>query len=634
MLQAKAIWQGKEWPLLFWAQPYTFPIESYLNAPFSAVLPSNAFGARLVFWLWGLTSCLLALSIVRLMGSMREVWPAYLLVLFPSSYLLMMQAGYAPPSYPSYMALFFLAILFAKKSEIAGVSKNTTQLFVWVTLSGLFAGIVSSVTVLAMPLLVGLSAFYGMRGRFKDSLQQFLLFAVGAFLGLIPHFMARLMIPGAYSAVSGTRPYSELIDIIWKTAIQSTLPRTFGMHSPVFPDLSGRTLTSVKAFADLFYIIWLIIFIAVLVLGSYRLFQNTRKNSWLKLDFVHIFSIVTILAFILFGMSARASSGSYRYLLPLLLCFPFQVAYLYQHMNRPLRVLLGGVAVLLVMINIAHSKKLIHFWKEPDFGRAYAEVRPLGPLIKTLDREGISYAYGSWFSAHRLTYATDERIISGQYYNERFYGWPTPYRAQIDEQRQVAFVLDWSRTISPNRFESELARVYPEVKYQKSLADYYTVYYDFQNIEEPEDVGVSAIGFSVVTSHNQANAMALIDQATDSRWYSVDNQKASMFIEIHMPRSESISGIKLRYFNRTDQQAKSLKLLANEQGEWIAVKDNIQKNITFLDVKQAHPVVGDFIQKIEFPVITTDKLRLEIVEPHKGRAWSIWEIELFKPKSR
>lgn len=633
MLQAKAIWQGREWPLLFWAQPYTFPIESYMNAPFSAILPSNAFGARLAFWFWGLASCLLALSIVRMMGAMHEVWPAYLLVLFPSAYLLMLQAGYAPPSYPSYMALFFLAIYFAKKSEIVKDLEGATQKLIWVALSGFFAGLASSVSMLAMPILLGLGVFYSMRGRFSASLQQVLIFVAGAFVGLIPHIMARTFIPGAYSAVSGYRAFPEAIISIWKIGIQHTLSRTFGLHSPVFPDLSDRTLTSVKEFAEVFYIVWLMIFIAVLVLGSYRLIQNTRRSGWFKLDFVHIFSVVTILAIILFGLSTRARSDSYRYLLPVVLCFPFQVAYLYRHMNRPLRVLFGGFVVLLVMINITHSKKLMRFWKGPDFGRAYAEVRTLEPLITILDREGIRYAYGSWFSAHRLTYVTDERIISGQYYNERFYDWPTPYRAQIDAQQEVAFVLDWSRAMSPHRFESEMTRVYPAAKYRKSRADYYTVYHDFQHLPQPEFVRLSPVGSSVVTSHNQADAEALIDQTMSSLWHSGEKQKTGMFIEIQLPRQQSISSIKLHYFNHAHLQAKSLKLLASRQGEWHTVQDNIEKDISFLDVKQAHPVVGDYIQKIEFPAITTDKLRIEIEEPDKKREWWVWEIEVFAPQS-
>lgn len=630
MLQAKAIWQGKEWPLLFWAQPYTFPIESYLNAPFSAILPSNAFGARVVFWFWGLASCLLALSLVRQMGAMREVWPAYLLVLFPSAYLLMMQSGYAPPSYPSHMALFFLAILFAKKSE---ASASVVKKMIWVALSGLFAGLVSSVSLLAMPVLLGLGAFYSMRGRFKDSLQQVLIYSVGVLIGLIPHLMARLLIPGAYSAVSGYRSVLDALSSIWDIAIQFTLARTFGMHAPVFPDLSGKTLTSVKEFAEVFYIVWLVIFVAVLLLGCFRLIKNTRKSGWLQLDFVHIFSVVTILSIILFGLSVRARSDSYRYLLPVVLCFPFQVAYLYRYMNRPLRVVLGGFVVLLVMVNITHSKKLMRFWKEPNFGHAYAEVRPLDSVISILDREQIRYAYGSWFSAHRLTYASDERIISGQYYNERFYGWPTPYRAQIDAQQEIAFVLDWSRPLNPGRFESEMARVYPKTKYSKSPAGFYTLYHNFQNVAELKNVQLNSDGFSVIASHNQAQAKALIDQAMDSLWYSGEKQKAGMFIELHLPREQLISGIKLRYFNHARLQAKSLRLLASAQGEWFPLQDNIEKDISFLDLKNGHPVAGDMLQSIVFPTITADKLRIEIVEPNDKYEWLIWEIEIFEPKN-
>ncbi len=625
MLQAKSIWQGKEWPLLFWAQPYTFPVESYVNALFSTLLPPNALGARLVFWFWGLASSLLAMFILRRMGAFREVWPAYLMVLFPSAYMLTMQAGYAPPSYPSYMVLFLLAVLFAKISETA----ESGATLLWVALSGFFAGLVSSVTLLAIPLLLGLAAFYAMRGCFRDSLRQSLVFAVSALVGLAPYFIARLTIPGAYSAVSQYYSLWDALDRIWNLAIAFTLSRTFGLHTPVFPDLSDKTLTVVKEFADVFHIAWLVIFMAVMLLGVYRLFVKTRESGWLKLDFVHIFSIVTMLAIILFALSTRALSHSYRYLLPVVLCFPFQVAYLYRHMNQPLRLVLGSFVVLLSMINIVHSKKLIRFWKTPGFARAYAEVRPLDKVIEILDREGIHYAYGSWFSAHRLSYATDERIISGQYYNERFYDWPTPYRAEVDAQQDVAFVLDWSRGLNPKRFETELARSYPTVSYTKLAAGFYDVYYDFEQLPDFPENEISGIDIKVKSSHNPSLAVAITDQNMQSHWRSIEKQEAGMYLELTLPGKQAISGIKLYYYQDTRLQAQSLNILAEQNGQWVAIKKDIPKNISFFDFKNLHPVVGKQLQRVSFPEITTDKLRIEIAKPAANVEWALWEIKLF-----
>ncbi len=604
MLQAKHIWQGKEVPLLFWAQPYTFPLESYLNAPLTAFLPSNAFGARFLAWFWGLASCLLALAIVRRMGTLREVWPAYLLVLFPSAYWLMMQSAYAPPSYPSYLGLYFLAILCARISQDApSISMN----LLLVALSGFFAGLACSITLLAAPLVAGLGLFFLMRGNFGASLRQGGVFGLSVIVGLVPQIMARVMIPGAYAAVSGNRSLPDALVTIWKTAIQWTLSGSFGIRYPFFPDLTlVDPGSSVTGFADVFPFIWLVIFSAVIIIGCWRL-VSARKGGWLNLDFVHVFSVTTVLAIVLFGLSERAFSHSYRYLLPVVMSFPFQVAYLYRYANRLVRFFLGGLVLFLVCINIVHSVNLIRMWRTPDFGRTAADLPSLQPVIDFLDKNDIRFAYGSWFSAHRLTYATDERIISGQYYNERFYGWPTPYKKMIDSEKKVAFILDPTRKLSPENFEREMTRVFPGVTYRKSTAGYYTIYCDFYHLPKMLDAQVDPDEISVQASHNPHLVYALQDQDPINRWYTGDKQEEGMFLDVFLAHEQPITQINLYYNTHHRGQAKELHISAEKDGamvklkalvekggrQLVMVEEDVQRNASFIEMKNGHPVVGD-----------------------------------------
>jgi len=48
ILQAKMIIEEGRRPLLVMANPYQFPVESYLHVPFVKILPRNAFGARII----------------------------------------------------------------------------------------------------------------------------------------------------------------------------------------------------------------------------------------------------------------------------------------------------------------------------------------------------------------------------------------------------------------------------------------------------------------------------------------------------------------------------------------------------------------------------------------------------------
>lgn len=97
-------------PLLFMAQPYLFPLEAYIAAIPQRFLPTGAFGVRAIPFALSLAALVLSFLIIRNFGDVRKTWPGFLLLAFPSAYVLMMQFGYALPSYPSHLFLLALAV--------------------------------------------------------------------------------------------------------------------------------------------------------------------------------------------------------------------------------------------------------------------------------------------------------------------------------------------------------------------------------------------------------------------------------------------------------------------------------------------------------------------------------------------
>ena len=314
---------------------------------------------------------------------------------------------------------------------------------------------------------------------------------------------------------------------------------------------------------------------------------------------------------------------------------PFQLAYLYKYFNRPMRFLLGGFTLFLVGINIAHSAKLMRMWRTPDFGAIHAEVPSVQPVIDYLDENNITHAYGSWFSAHRITYATDERIISGQYYNERFFGWPTPYKDEIDlYDGNVAFVLDPTRRLNPHFFEKEMARAHPDVSYKKKKTGFYTVYSDFSYTPEVDEVQLDQNLLSIDTSHNQKGAGLLNDGNMAVAWKSGENQRAGMYIEIVLAEAQPLSKVNLYYNNGHRIKAKKLNVLGEVDGQMVLLEEGVERSGSFIEMVNNHPVAGNVVQEVRFPPTRTKRLRVEIAEPDASGEWVVDEIRLFRVKEQ
>jgi hypothetical protein len=75
-----------------------------------------------------------------------------------------------------------------------------------------------------------------------------------------------------------------------------------------------------------------------------------------------------------------------------------------------------------------------------------------------------------------------------------------------------------------------------------------------------------------------------------------------------------------------------MRLQAFDGQKWISVLERIPRDLIEFEFRNGHPVYGNDVQDIRFPPVTTDRLRLEIVEEEPKRDWTIGEIKVFETK--
>ena len=110
----------------------------------------------------------------------------------------------------------------------------------------------------------------------------------------------------------------------------------------------------------------------------------------------------------------------------------------------------------------------------------------------------------------------------------------------------------------------------------------------------------------------------------------VTAQEKGMWIEIRLPSARPVSQMKLYYNQYRHDRARAMRLQVFEKGAWVNVLDNISRKLDCFDFLNGHPVYMNEVQTLRFPVVTTDRLRLEITEEEPNRDWTLGEIRIFE----
>jgi len=626
VLQAKRITEG-QLPLLVLAQPYQFPLEAYLAAPLVKVVPRHTLGARYVSFVEGFAGLLLLLLIVRRLGPWSRTWPMMVLILFPSAYLLMIQFGYSlPHNSPVYLAGWGALLLIMEAPPAYSWSRCFRVLA-----AGVLCGLAFTNNMLALALVAPILIVAALGGSWRQIVPNGVLLALGVAIGLIPYLAAIQLYPGAHDMVAGTRPFSEALPYLWHPTMTITLTRALGITPAFFPDITSH-LEVGSWLAPAMPFLFAGFLVAATLIRGVACVRRLISQKALGLDVFDGFVGVAWLNLIVFVMSERSTSDAYRYLAPAAWSFPFLVGGVYRAAGRWLRVGIGAFCIFLAAVNVWTTVRLAQAWSRPEFVEYDVDAPDLKSALNYLRQAGITHCVASHWQAYRINFYSDEKILCSQPLNERFPGWPLPYKEQVDLATNVAYVLSdrSSGNVNPAAFEGHLNAM--RIAAKKTVRGKFSIYSDFrQDPRQAHEVRVPPEALTVTTSHNPTQAWQLLDSRI-TRWTTERLQEKGMWIQFHLQKPRRLSRMVFVYDDYFRDSAPRINVEVKTQGAWRMIAQNVENDLDPFEFENGHPIYWRYLQTLASDPILTDELRLEIVEPNPGRSWTFMAIELYEQK--
>ncbi len=620
--------------LLFLAQPYQFPVISYLTAPFVRWLPRTEFGARLIPFLFGLLDVVLLLLILRQAlrttdagGDRRERragWCFALWILFPSAYLLMQQSAYRITGYTALTACSLLAILAA----LHGRRRR------WACACGLAGGLAFSSSMLALPVTLAAGVYAVLAGAGRRLPGRLAAWLAGLGLGLLPFLLAKWLIPGAHQAVADHAGWAEIRQRLTGGAFRQAMLSALGIEPNVFPD--ETPLHFIPQLDPAAFYLWLAICAGLLLLRAGRLLAGLLRRRRLELAPWDLFLAIALIAVAAAVSSARFDSRSTRYLLPAVWCFPLIGAGLAAALAAgrawPARLARGALALALAALvgyNLYASLRLMRAWQAPDFAVRHVSTPDLRPAIAFLQDQGIRHGIAAYWVAYRINFLTARQILCSQSVNERFPDWPVPYKDTVDASTNVAYILTGhTRFLTPQKFEEHLQIM--DVACRRSEAGDCVIYHAFQDgAAYGKARRLPAELIQATASHGQADLHKLTDGNYQSRWTTRAGQQTGMWVQVELPGFHLVNRLTLHYGRYHQDHAGGLKLLARTPAGWQVAATNLPAAYDKFAMQNGHPVYGiEPRQTIIGPAVEADALRLEISDPRPDRNWTITQLEI------
>lgn len=625
-LLAKMIWNGA-FPLLFMGQPYQFPIEAYVMAPLVEWMPRNAFGVRYQAFLLGLVSIFGFLAIVRAALPSGSRWPAALIVLFPSAYLLMLTSAYAPPQYSMSITLAWISIYAVVRS------RTSSHKYLLLMVAGFSCGLGVSNHLLTVTVSAGVSALVVCCGSIHKALRGSVVFSLGVFIGAIPYFLALWFVPGAYENLPGSVDVAGALLRMVDPALTETLPGAMGVKPVLFPDFREH-LGGQWGLRKLFAALYLLLFCALLVQRGMCFFLAIKDRQWPKLELVDLGLIASLLALGLFAFH-RATGTSYRYLLPAVWCFPFILGHAYHMFKGRGRTVIGAGAVILALFNFTVSAKVISEWRKPGQIEKYADTPQIKTLLETLHAKAITHCYASFWLAYRITFESDENIICSLPYNERFPHWPIPYKEEVDQRADAVYILTqtFGARLTALSFQQQLKSY--GVTAKVSEVNPFRIYYgfDFPPFPAGKERVLSPEKYTLHTNIGEKEPLsALQDGSFKTRWISSQKQEKGQWIGIDLKRAERVSGVTLFPLSWKSLSPTMLTIdgyeVVDGLGRWRRLEGPVRSSFQPLRFVNSHPVYQEMSQHIRFDPVRIRALRIEIAVPRKEVKWGLAELEI------
>jgi hypothetical protein len=627
VLQAKMIFDG-QWPLLCLGQPYLFPIEAYTMAPFVEWLPRTAFGARYQALTLGFLSLFGFLLIIRTAFPRGARWPAGLLVLFPSAYLLMLTSAYSPFQYPMALTLVWLSIYLVLKSR--ETAHNSLLL-----LAGLTSGLAWSSHLFTATISAGIFALIIFGGNLRRGLKGSFLFVIGFLVGAIPYLLAIWLEPGAYHNMPTTFTLARTFSRLITSVVTETFAGSMGFNPVLFPDFKAH-LGWPNGLRMVFAICYIVLlgFLVRRRLGEF--YQAAKNRSWPQLNLV---DLALIASFLIFGWFALHKTGNnaYRYLLPAVWCFPFLIGHAFVECRGRWKTLIGSAVIVLSLFNITTAATMIKEWRKPDQIMKYSDTPQLDTLLKELELKNITHCYASFWLAYRITFESNEKIICSLPFNERFINWPLPsYKQQVDDAPEAVYILTqtFQSRLPILSFQEHLKE--EEIEYQTfkvyNNIGSFVVYHDFSDPLSQQDRTLHSSEYSIKTSSN-SGALNRLDTASLAESSERDNKEEGQWLEVDFTTPQVITGITLSHSPANPIITEKIQILVqqnkNESKEWKILGNKEHFKFDRLPFYHNHPSYNNaMLERIRFIPTQVSAVRFESKGPDINGQQGFSEQEL------
>lgn len=621
-LLADAISRGEQYPLLFSGQPYQFPLEAYLMSLFSDMLPNNAFGARIqpfVFRL--LTMGLLCAMAVKVFDKGKRL-PTLALILIPSAYWLVYQAGYFVPQHNIFALISALSFLIA-----IHLNSQTRPAFLLTLSVGILSGLSISNHLLAASVVLGIFLIVVFTGSRRVFFQRTPVFVGGLLLGLIPYFMAIYTIDGAYDAIVSRLDPGVFFYRFFSTVIGHALPGAMGINPPRFPDFSDH-IDSGNLLRLLFVTAFLLVLFASIASRVHKFYIHSIAERWPQLQWPDMFLVITIASIGLMAMNSASHWSEHRYLLPVVWSFPFLIGYIYSWGNSLVRYTVGGFTVALVIVNLMTSITVIEDWRKPKDIQPYADIPDLTHFMSWMQEQNIHHCYATFWQTYRVTYESGGTITCAPVYNERFIEWPIPYKDEVNQQTRVAYLLSHTHQsrYSFVKFEKRLSAY--GIAYQRKQFGKYFAYYDFLYPPAEGEMLLAENEYELSSNINQAQALMLKDRNLARAWEVKQHQKMGQNVELAFRQQQNVQRVDIVYPNKDSFPANSVRIFGRRDNVWIELVGELKFEADLLSFYNNHPVLGELSQTIRFDPQWLDAIRIEIVSARQGKQWTLSEVRV------
>ena len=191
---------------------------------------------------------------------------------------------------------------------------------------------------------------------------------------------------------------------------------------------------------------------------------------------------------------------------------------------------------------------------------------------------------------------------------------------------RVAFVLADMFALTASQFQEDLRAAGVEAR--REVCGDWTIFSEFQSRERREFPRRKGEALRTRMEANPKDAVRLADGNPFSRWRALREQTEGMAVEVAWDGSARTRGVALYYNAWYQDRPRSLHVEVREDGTWRRVASEVPRDMDRFEMKNGHPVLGNQVQTIYWPVIEGDALRVMIAEPEPERDWAIGEIEV------